>query len=240
VIRRGRHLDRDLAGCAPEVVDQVLAVAPWCRSLGSRWGQVSASVQPGSGALSARCHAIIDGMPLVWVTGSSGAGKSTVRIELRRRGYIAYDTDEDHLSRYFEKGSGAEVTYPAIAAQRTDEWFRRHTQRVPPETVRQIAAEVGDKLGFICGSTENENEIWDQFAVVIHLSVDSQTIRRRLAQRPRDAFGGTEEELGRILEWHAGTDASYERFGALRVDATKPVTKVVDDLLDACGEGRSG
>ncbi|MGW5361955.1 AAA family ATPase [Actinopolymorpha pittospori] len=173
-------------------------------------------------------------MPLVWVTGTSGAGKSTVRAELRRRGYIAYDTDEDHLSRYFDKSSGVEVLYPSAVAQRTDEWFNRHNQRVPPETVRRIAAEVGDKLGFICGSTENENEIWNEFAAVIHLSVDSETIRRRLAQRPRDAFGGTAEELARILEWHVGSDASYEQFGAHRVDATQPASKVVDDLLDAC------
>jgi shikimate kinase len=172
-------------------------------------------------------------MPLVWVTGTSGAGKSTVRAELGRRGYIAYDTDEDRLARYFERASDSEVPYPAAAAQRTDEWISRHIQRVPPETVCRIATEVGDRLGFICGSTENENEIWDQFAVVIHLSVDPQTIRRRLSQRPRDAFGGTDEELGRILQWHAGSDARYERFGSHRIDAIQPVDKVVDDLLDA-------
>ncbi|GAA5039805.1 hypothetical protein [Actinopolymorpha pittospori] len=108
-------------------------------------------------------------MPLVLVTGTSGAGKSTVRAELRRRGYVAYDTDEDHLSRYFEKCSGFEVPYPIAAVERSDGWHSRHTQRVPPETVRRIAAEVGDELGFVCGSTENEGEIWCHFAVVIYL-----------------------------------------------------------------------
>ncbi len=173
-------------------------------------------------------------MPLVWVTGTSGSGKSTVRNELRRRGYIAYDTDEDLLSRHFDRASGAEVAYPALAAHRTGEWFARHVQRVPPETVRRIAAEVDDRPGFVCGSTENENEIWDEFAVVVHLSVDEDTIRRRLARRPPDAFGGSEEEVERILGWHAGSDAAYERFGAHRIDGTQPVGKVVDDLLDAC------
>jgi shikimate kinase len=173
-------------------------------------------------------------MPLVWVTGTSGAGKSTMCTELRRRGYTAYDTDQDHLARYFEIGSGSEVPYPTAAAQRTDEWFRLHIQRVPPETVRRFAADARDTLTFICGTAENENEIWSQFALVIHLSVDSRTIRRRLARRPPHAFGGTKEELARILAWHAGTDEGYERFGAVRVDATQPVAKVVADLLDAC------
>ncbi|GAA2758959.1 AAA family ATPase [Actinopolymorpha rutila] len=173
-------------------------------------------------------------MPLVWVTGTSGVGKSTVRAELRRRGFVAYDTDEDHLSRHFDRETGAEVLYPELAAQRTAEWFARHVQRVSPESVRRISAEVGDRLGFVCGSTENEDELWGEFAVVVHLSADPETIRRRLARRPPDAFGGTEEEVERILGWHAGSDAAYERFGARRVDATQPVGNVVDELLDAC------
>jgi dephospho-CoA kinase len=35
-------------------------------------------------------------MALIYVIGASGAGKSTVRTELQRRGYMAYDTDEDY------------------------------------------------------------------------------------------------------------------------------------------------
>lgn len=55
-----------------------------------------------------------------------------------------------------------------------------------------------------------------------------------LLQRSRDASGGTEKERARILEWHAASHASYEGFGADLIDATQPVGKVVDDLLDAC------
>jgi dephospho-CoA kinase len=34
-------------------------------------------------------------MGLIYVTGISGSGKSTVRAELRARGFFAHDVDED-------------------------------------------------------------------------------------------------------------------------------------------------
>jgi dephospho-CoA kinase len=38
-------------------------------------------------------------MALIFITGISGAGKSTIAKELSRRGYEVYDTDEDGLSK---------------------------------------------------------------------------------------------------------------------------------------------
>jgi predicted ATPase len=52
-------------------------------------------------------------MTLVFVTGISGAGKSAVLPELRRRGYLAYSTDEDRLCRWFENDTGVELMLPA-------------------------------------------------------------------------------------------------------------------------------
>ncbi|WP_427886907.1 hypothetical protein ACQHIV_28865 [Kribbella sp. GL6] len=74
-------------------------------------------------------------MGLVYVTGSSGVGKTAVGDELRRRGYVVYDVDRDRLARWFDAG-GAEVAMPA---ERDDAWFADHTYRVPPETLRARA-----------------------------------------------------------------------------------------------------
>jgi dephospho-CoA kinase len=48
-------------------------------------------------------------MALIYITGASGAGKSTVRTELQRRGYPAYDSDEDRLARWFSTATVDEV-----------------------------------------------------------------------------------------------------------------------------------
>jgi gluconate kinase len=164
-------------------------------------------------------------MALYFVTGTSGVGKSTVRDELRRRGYVAYGSDEDGLARWFDNASGAQVRLPD---QRGADWFARNTYRLPPETVRRIAAEPGDR--FICGTVGNEGEIWDLFTAVVSLTVDEATLRRRLTQRT-GGFGSTEDELERILSWHQTVAEDNERYGALSVDASHPVEQVVDHIL---------
>ncbi|MBM7783581.1 AAA family ATPase [Tenggerimyces flavus] len=170
-------------------------------------------------------------MTLVYVTGTSGAGKTTVRAELRRRGFAALDTDEDRLSRWFSNGSGAKVELPADPSDRDDGWYANHTQRIPPRVLRQIDADAGGGLVFICGTAGNEVEIWNLFALVVNLSVDAETIRHRLATRGGNAFGSTDAEAQRILAWNENRDENYDRFGAVRIDATQPVATVVDQLL---------
>jgi hypothetical protein len=166
-------------------------------------------------------------MALIYITGASGAGKSTVRTELQRRGYPAYDSDEDHLARWFSDATGDEVPLPA---RRDDGWFASNTYKLPPETVRRIAAELGDTPGFLCGTVGNDNEIWDLFAAVISFSVDEASLRRRLTART-NGFGSTDTELQRVLDWHATVDIDNQRYGAILVNAARPITEVVDDLL---------
>ncbi|MEV0804413.1 AAA family ATPase [Kribbella sp. NPDC050281] len=162
------------------------------------------------------------------MTGGSGVGKSTVCGELRRRGYDAFDADQG-LARWFANGSGVEVVLPA---DRDDDWFLHNTYRLPPDTVRRLGGKVGDRVGFVCGTVGNDNEIWELFTHVVSLSVDAQTLRQRLAART-NGFGSTEAEVQRILAWHATAELNNARYGALIVDATPPPSKVVDNLLTA-------
>jgi broad-specificity NMP kinase len=166
-------------------------------------------------------------MRLVYLTGSSGVGKTAVGEELRRRGFAVYDVDADGLARWFENGTGAEVRMPP---NRDDAWFTENTYRLPVETVRRIADEA-DGVAFICGTVGNDNEIWDSFNTVISLSLDAATLRRRLVGR-RGAFGSRGEELERVLAWHAQVDADNSRYGALLVDANAPIPEVADRVLD--------
>ncbi|MFC6157691.1 AAA family ATPase [Kribbella jiaozuonensis] len=161
-------------------------------------------------------------MGLVYLTGSSGVGKTTVGGELRRRGYLVYDVDG--LARWFHNVSGVEVSMPA---ERDDAWFADYTYRLPVETVRRIAQEVGDGVGFVCGTVGNDGEIWELFDAVVSLSVDAGTLRRRLVGRA-GAFGSSGDELERVLAWHARVDVDNAGYGAVLVDATGPVAEVAD------------
>lgn len=152
-------------------------------------------------------------MTLYFVNGSPGTGKSTVRAELLRRDFVAYDTDQDHLSAW-----SAGVL------------------RLPPGAVHRIAAEVGSGAGFICGSVGNEGEVWDLFEAVVFLTVSASTLRRRLIER--GSFGSAGAELDGVLDRHADAVTANARFGARLVDAERPVATVVDEILGVLGLGR--
>jgi hypothetical protein len=57
------------------------------------------------------------------------------------------------------------------------------------------------------------------------LSVDEEAARRLLVERV------TDDELQRVLAWHTNVDADNLRFGAMLIDASRPVADVVDHLL---------
>ena len=56
-------------------------------------------------------------MPLVWVTGSSGVGKSTACAILKTRGGLAVDADFEGYSHWVDRTSGQIVTDPPYPAR---------------------------------------------------------------------------------------------------------------------------
>jgi dephospho-CoA kinase len=170
---------------------------------------------------------------LVYITGISGAGKSAVCNELRRRGYEAHDTDEEGNAVWVNRRSG-EVTAVAGADVRSRPgWLNDQEWSVVPESVKTLAGRADGRLVFLCGSTANEHEVWHYFSRVIYLAIDERTLRARVASRTSNDFGKSPEELEAILSWHKVGEADYLRFGAVIVDATLPLHEVVDRVVEA-------
>ena len=178
----------------------------------------------------------MDGVPLVYVTGISGAGKSAVCDELNRRGYEAHDTDQDENAVWVNRKTG-EVKTVAGAADRTRPgWLDDQEWRLVPSKVQALAGRAGERLVFLCGSTANEGEVWQLFSRVIYLAIDEQTLRDRLASRTSNDFGKTPTELAAILSWHQVGEADYERFGAAIVVPVRPLRCATS--LTTCSELR--
>jgi hypothetical protein len=66
-------------------------------------------------------------MPLVYVTGISGAGKSAIRGELIGMGYAAFGTDEDGYGIWLDKTTGEPAEEPDEPYDR-HEWFSRNDE----------------------------------------------------------------------------------------------------------------
>ena len=166
-------------------------------------------------------------MPLVWVTGISGAGKSTVARALRDLGHAAYDVDEGGFRTWRRRATGQVVEFPGWPAP--PGWHDEHHMPINRDRVEALKTDGHDV--FLCGTVDNERDVWDLFDVVACLVVDEATLRRRLASRP-DEYGKAPSELAAILEWHRTNEATYRRLGASIIDATQPLEAVVEQVIE--------
>jgi dephospho-CoA kinase len=176
-------------------------------------------------------------MPLIYITGIAGAGKSTVRLELRRRGYRALGGLEDGLAAFYDNRTGERLDGFMPVAQRTPEWLAAHTWRLPREVIEQLRESVQGELLFVCAYAPDETtQLWDLFDKVFALTIDEQTLRERVAKRTNNDVGKSEHELASILERQQRADAEYARLGATMIDSRKPTREVVNEILTACSE----
>jgi hypothetical protein len=160
------------------------------------------------------------------VEGVSGTGKTAVCNELRRRGFSAVDGDRE-LTYQGDPETGEPVTGitgPAVHDHHL--WDVR--------AVRAIAADDADQVTFFCGGSRNASSFLDVFDEVFVLTIDADTLERRLDARDDDDWAGPgrlgERALVRRLH-AAGTDTP----DGVPLDAGQPLGSVVDELLQRCG-----
>jgi len=170
-------------------------------------------------------------VPLVWVTGNSGAGKSMVCALLKSRGEIAVDADWEGYNHWVDRTGGqvvADPPYPVPAG-----WLERFAWRVSRAEVEDLAARMHGKTAFLCGSAENEADVRDLFDLVVCVVIDNQTLRDRLQARATNAFGKHPEELAAALGCNDGVESAYQRLGATIIDGRRPPAEVADAILAA-------
>ncbi|HSZ43341.1 MAG TPA: AAA family ATPase [Trebonia sp.] len=176
---------------------------------------------------------------LIYITGMPGSGKSTVCDELKRRGHVAYDTDNDSIAFFYNNVTGKAIKRHIPAADRTPEWRAQYAWKAKRETVEGLLADTEGATIFLCGVTANDvDELWDLFAKVFALVIgDEQALRTRIANRREDGYGKNPHELAALLEWQRTAAADFEELGAILVDATEPLEKVVDTILAQAAPG---
>ncbi|PRY11526.1 AAA family ATPase [Kineococcus rhizosphaerae] len=162
------------------------------------------------------------GVRNVLVEGVSGTGKTSVATELQRRGLHVVHGDRTLAHQ------GDPVTGEPTAG------FRHEHHVWPVAEVRRLAADRTHPWTFFCGGSRNHARFLDVFDAVVVLTVDAGTLQRRLASRAgTDEWGATQEQRDLSRRLHA-TQEDVPRAGT-RVDATRPLGEVVDDVLRAAG-----
>lgn len=160
------------------------------------------------------------------VDGVSGTGKTSVGEELQRRGYHVVHGDRE-LAYQGDPETGEPLDGRA---------HEHHLWRV--DDVRALAADHEEAVTFFCGGSRNVAAFLDLFDEVFVLEVDLDTLERRLDERAQDEeagddWGARPAERDLIRRLHAtGTDLPAT---GVRIDATPPLTRVVDEILRRSG-----
>jgi broad-specificity NMP kinase len=169
-------------------------------------------------------------MALIYVTGISGSGKSSICKELQKRGFTAYDGDD--LAGFYHHKTGERFTERIGAKDRTPEWRATYIWKTQRREIEKLAEESKGKLVFLCGTTANDaDELWDLFDQVFALMLDESTLRHRIATRTTNDYGQNEAEFADLLQWQKTAREDYEKLGAVLVDATRPLPQVVDGIV---------
>jgi adenylate kinase family enzyme len=167
------------------------------------------------------------------IEGVSGAGKTSVATELQRRGYHAIHGDRE-LAYQGDPRTGEPLDVSAHKLNIQDVGFAHDHHLWDVGKVKSLLADRSHPISFFCGGSRNVHRFVDLFDGLFILDIDLDTLKRRLASRPEDEFGGRPAEREVIVLLHT-TKKNIAR-NATTIDATAPIASVVDDILSKCGE----
>jgi len=180
-------------------------------------------------------------VPLHYIAGISGSGKSTALAELRRRGYEAYDVDEagPATAKWHHNTTGFVHPKSSVKqADRTPEFLASHSWKVPRQEVAALRERAGDTTVFLGGAIANEVELQDLFDSTFALVLDDATLTQRLTERTNNDWGKDSHELELTLAANHDLAERYKKFGYVVIDATLTPDAIVTEILGHVHDGQ--
>ncbi|MGG4108896.1 AAA family ATPase [Paenibacillus lautus] len=116
-------------------------------------------------------------MAIIFVTGLSGTGKSTVLEELKILGYNVVDTDYG----YIKEAENGEVV-------------------LDEEKIMQLLEEHRNSHLFISGIYSNQGKFYEHFDHVVLLKVDLIVMLERINIRTSNNYGKSPDEMAKVID----------------------------------------
>lgn len=161
----------------------------------------------------ADCRGYGQSVAVVLVTGMSGTGKSTVLVELERRGHEVVDTDY-----------GGWIEEAALPDGSGSEWLWRE------DRIEALLARHSESDLFVSGVVSNQSKFYSHFDAIVLLSAPLDVILERVTARDTNPYGRTQAQR-QLIEPHVATVEPWLRaMATAEIDTRKPVEEVADEL----------
>ena len=141
----------------------------------------------------------------------SGVGKSSLVRELRRRGHLAYDADDDGFSEPRADGR----------------WGWRL------DKVADLLAREPERLLFFAGCSDEQAELPFEYRVL--LTAPRDVLVDRLRTRTSNAYGRDAHELSQVLADLDEVEPLLRGSADLVLTTTEPLPRVADRLIARVG-----
>lgn len=177
-------------------------------------------------------------MPLHFITGAPGSGKTAVTNELAARGFNAYDTDDPHrtgMAGWHNLATGKYVAgFNEIEV--TKKFVSTHIWRLADAALDDFRSRSLEKEPvYLCGRLRDPRPVLEMSRHVLFLTATGQTIKNRLrerAQLPGEVTWGQEPwQVKLSVAVSQGLEEEYKRLGAFMVDTQRPPAEVADVVI---------
>lgn len=176
-------------------------------------------------------------MPLNFITGAPGSGKTAVTNEITSRGYQIYDTDDPThtgIAGWYDLATGE---YVAGFNERevTPALLDTHIWKLSDAAFENFKNKSELELIYLCGRLRDPGPIIEATRHIVFLAVEEGTIADRLEKRgkiPGEVNWGREPwQVKRSIVINRELEAQYRSLGAIMINADRPLPEVVDNII---------
>jgi dephospho-CoA kinase len=168
-------------------------------------------------------------MKLFYITGISGAGKSTVVEKLAEKGIFSIDADSvKGLTHWIDKNTREKAEWcPGMSA----DWYKKHQYICYKEKLINLIKNSPKDIVAVAGLFNNRSELRDLFDKVFLLQCKEETFLKRITERESHDFGKHPLEQENILSWYKNFEREVLEEGAIPINVDRPLVEVVNEIF---------
>ncbi len=161
-----------------------------------------------------------------FITGSPGAGKSSVVKKLQDRGYTAHDTDSLEGVTRLEDKKGNHMPWPTGPID-----WNIYEWNWSVSAIKKLLDSAEDV--FLGGVANNQSDFYDDFDKIFVLYIPPDVLRHRLLSRTEKDYGKDPVQLAEELAYKEEREAGMLAHpSSIKIDATPPLNDIADKILE--------